>query len=221
MGLSDDPTKSLAVLGGLSVLFLMATEYEYGEHLRSRILPLMTGVGPVESAVETAAVLAALKTSGRLPGLMVMLGSAGSRTLEHAKVYQATSVSYRDMDFSPLGIEKGITPFIGEPAVIPLPFRVPGIPEATISTGGQIVTGTMYDAIAADMVDMESFAVVRAGARFGVPVIILRGISDGREELSKFEHWTEFLHVVDENLATALDNLFAFALGGGLNGLRT
>jgi adenosylhomocysteine nucleosidase len=214
--LPNDPTRSLAAIGGISVLFLMATEYEYGPHLRSRISPLMTGVGPVESAAATAAALGALDRANKLPGLIVMLGSAGSRTLEHAKVYQASSVAYRDMDCSPLGFEKGVTPFIEQPAVIPLPLRIPGVPEASISTGAQIVSGDMYGAIAADMVDMESFAVVRAGTQFNVPCIVLRGISDGRGELSKFEHWTEYLHIVDEHLAAAVDRLFSFALDGGL-----
>jgi adenosylhomocysteine nucleosidase len=214
--LPADPTKSLAVLGGVSVLFLMATEYEYGPHLRQRISPLMTGVGPVEAAAAVAAALGSLDRANKLPGLIVLLGSAGSRTLEHAKVYQASHVSYRDMDCSPLGFEKGVTPFIEQPAVIPIPLQIPGVPEASVSTGAQIVAGEMYQAIPADMVDMESFAVMRAGAYFGVPSIILRGISDGRGELSKFEHWTEYLHVVDEHLAAAVDRLFAFALDGGL-----
>lgn len=42
------------------------------------------------------------------------------------------------------------------------------------------------------------------------------GISDGRGELSKFEDWTEYLHVVDENLAKAVDLFFEFALSGAL-----
>lgn len=211
-----DPTRSLAAIGGISVLFLMATEYEYGRHLQSRISPLMTGIGPVESAAATAAAIGSLARAGKLPGLVVLLGSAGSRTLEHAKVYQAASVSYRDMDCSPLGFEKGVTPFTDQPAVIPLPLRIPGVPEASVSTGAQIVAGAMYDAIPADMVDMESYAVVRAAARFNVPSIVLRGISDGRGEMSRFEHWTEYLHVVDQHLAAAVDRLFAWALEGGL-----
>ncbi len=169
-----DPTRSLAAIGGISVLFLMATEYEYGPHLRSRISPLMTGVGPVEAAAGTAAALGALQHAGKKPGLVVTLGSAGSRRLEHAQVYQASSVSYRDMDCSPLGFEKGVTPFIEQPAVIEIPLQIPGIPAASISSGAKIVAGTMYDEIAADMVDMETFSVVRAGAHFGVPVISLR-----------------------------------------------
>ena len=35
------------------------------------------------------------------PDLVVSLGSAGSRTLEQTEIYQAVSVSYRDIDASP------------------------------------------------------------------------------------------------------------------------
>ena len=38
-------------LAGRRVLFVMAVDAEYGEHLRRRITPLMTGVGPVEAAL--------------------------------------------------------------------------------------------------------------------------------------------------------------------------
>jgi len=55
------------------------------------------------------------------------------------------------------------------------------------------------------MVDMESFAVYRAAARFGVPMVGLRGISDGRDELTGLHDWTEYLHVIDEKLAAALE----------------
>lgn len=41
------PTKKIA---GKSILFVMAVDAEYGPHLKSRITPLMTGVGPVEAA---------------------------------------------------------------------------------------------------------------------------------------------------------------------------
>ena len=64
------------------------------------------------------------------------LGSAGSRALEQTEIYQAVFVSYRDMDASPLGFEKGVTPFLDLPAIVPLPLRMPGVKEATLSTGG-------------------------------------------------------------------------------------
>jgi len=197
----------LTALGGRDILFAMAADAEYGPHLKKRFVPFMTGVGPVEAAVELSAALTGLAARGRLPDLVVSLGSAGSRALEQTEIYQATSVAYRDMDASPLGFEAGVTPFLDLPATLPLPLRIPGIREATLSTGADIVSGAAYDAIAADMVDMESYACLRACMRFDVPLVVLRGISDGKAELHHVDDWTEYLHVIDEKLAAAVDRL--------------
>lgn len=194
----------LVDIAGTRVLFVMAVAAEYGEHLRERFNPLFIGVGPVEAAINTTAAL----ISDR-PDLVVSLGSAGSRALEQGKVYQATSVSYRDMDASPLGFEKGCTPFLDLPADIALPYEISGVTAGRLSTGANIVSGAAYDAIDADMVDMESFSVVRACMERGVPAICLRGISDGADELHHYDDWAQYLHVVDENLASAVDNLRA------------
>jgi adenosylhomocysteine nucleosidase len=187
----------------MSILYLMAAEPEYGPHLRARIHPTMIGVGPVEAAVNTTRVLADLKSTP--PRLVVSLGSAGSATLEQCGVYQAVSVLYRDMDASALGFPKGITPFLDLPPTLPLEPLVPGLKPATLSTGANIVSGAAYDAIAEDMVDMETFAVLRACQSFGVPLLALRGISDGKAELSQLADWTQYLHIIDEKLAVAVD----------------
>ena len=200
-------TFDLKYAGGHSILFVMAVDAEYGPALRSRIQPLMTGVGPVEAAIMLSRELTRLEASGKLPDLVVSLGSAGSRNLEQTEIYQVSSVAYRDMDASPLGFEKGRTPFLDHPAVMPLPLRIPGIPEASLSTGGNIISGAAYDRVAADMVDMETFAVLRCCQLFGAPLIGLRGISDGKEELRHVGDWTEYLHVIDEKLAGAVDRL--------------
>ncbi|MCB1420933.1 MAG: 5'-methylthioadenosine/S-adenosylhomocysteine nucleosidase [Nitratireductor sp.] len=197
----------LQQVSGKSILFVMAAEAEYGEHLRQRFTPLITGVGPVEAAVELAAALGRLKHEDMLPDLVVSLGSAGSAKLPQTEVYQASSVSYRDMDASPLGFEKGITPFLDLPAVVELTIQVPGIASASLSTGANIVSGAAYEAIDADMVDMESFAVLRACMAFNIPMIGLRGISDGAEELAHVDDWTQYLHIVDEKLAGAVDRI--------------
>ena len=99
-------------VAGKSVLFVMAVDAEYGPHLRRLFTPFMTGVGPVEAGVALSAELSRLKAENTLPDLVVSLGSAGSRTLEQTEIYQAVSVSYRDMDASALGFEKGATPFL-------------------------------------------------------------------------------------------------------------
>lgn len=200
-------------LGGHSVLFVMAADAEYGPHLRARITPLMTGVGPVEGGVALAASLA---TMTKKPALIVSLGSAGSNSLKQAEVYQVASVTYRDMDASPLGFEKGRTPFIDLPARVDLPHDIPGLPKASLSTGGNIISGPAYADIAEDMVDMETFAHLRAAMRFDVPLIGLRGISDGNEALQKLADWTQYLPIIDEKLAYAVDRLAAALEAGSL-----
>lgn len=201
---------------GKRILFVMAAEAEYGPHLRRLFTPLMTGVGPVESAVVTASTLAHLQRAGALPDLVVSLGSAGSRLLAQTDVYQVSRVSYRDMDASALGFEKGRTPFLDLPATIELPLRIPGVGEASLSTGANIVSGAAYDAIDADMVDMETFAVLRATAASNVPLIGLRGISDGAAELHHVDNWTEYLHIVDEKLADAVEHMISALQEGNI-----
>ena len=205
----------LELIAGKRVLFAMAAEAEYGPHLRKRFTPLMTGVGPVEAAVVVASTLSRLQAEHIPPDLVVSLGSAGSARLEQAQVYQAVSVSYRDMDASPLGFPKGQTPFLDLPETVPLPIRIPGIAGASLSTGANIVSGAAYAAIGADMVDMETFAVLRACQHSGVPLVALRGISDGARELRHVSDWTEYLHVIDERLALAVDRLESFIADGG------
>ncbi|MGB8819448.1 MAG: 5'-methylthioadenosine/S-adenosylhomocysteine nucleosidase [Rhizobiaceae bacterium] len=201
--------------GSTRILFVMAAEPEYGPHLRARFEPLMTGVGPVESAMGLAGFLGERKAANDLPALIVSLGSAGSRSLEQTEICQASSVSYRDMDASPLGFEKGRTPFLDLPVVLPLEPHIPGIKQASLSTGANIVSGAAYDAIDAEMVDMETYAQKRVAMHFDIPLIGLRGISDGKAELRHVDDWTEYLHVIDEKLAGAVD-LIVSSLGAGL-----
>lgn len=198
---------ALSRFGPASALCVMAVEPEYGPALRARIRPLITGVGPVEAAAAVGHALAELRVAGASPDLVICLGSAGSRTLDHARVYCVSHVSYRDMDAAVLGFPKGETPFLPGSAVLPLVDGPPSLPRAGLATGASVVSGAGYDAVDADMVDMETFAVVRAAARFGVPVLGLRGVSDGRGDLTDLSHWTDALAEIDLRLAEALDLL--------------
>ena len=188
----------------LPILFVMAAQPEYGPALRARIQPLMTGIGPIEAAVQ---LIAALARMDRLPRLIVSLGSAGSARLAQTEVYQVGAVAWRDMDASALGFARGCTPLLDLPRVIDLPHRIPGLPVASLSTGADIVSGPAYAAIEEDMVDMETFAHLRAAQNFGVPLIGLRGISDGAADLGGMDDWTRYLQVIDGKLAAAVDLL--------------
>ncbi len=190
-------------IGGRRVAFVMATDHEYGPCLAERFVPLITGVGPVEAAIGTTQALAGM---AELPELVVSIGSAGSRRLPLGSIWQVASVSWRDMDATRIGVAKGVTPFSDHPAEMPLATPLDW-PVARLSTGANIVGGSYYDAIDADMVDMETFAVLRACQRFGVPVMGLRGVSDGPGELEALGGWTAMLGVLDERLAVAVDRL--------------
>ncbi|MCR6634702.1 5'-methylthioadenosine/S-adenosylhomocysteine nucleosidase [Devosia sp.] len=199
----------------MTILYLMAAKAEFGPHLAARIQPVMIGIGPVEAAVSTTRALMERRDS--LPKLVVCLGSGGSNRLEQLGVYQAISVSYRDMDASALGFPRGVTPLTDLPPTLDLVPAIAGLVPATLSTGGNVVTGAAYDTVAEDMVDMETFAVKRACQAFGVPLLGLRGISDGAETVSRIEDWTQYLHIVDERLAEAVDLVKAAYAAGEID----
>lgn len=198
------------------LLYVMAAPQEYGPALKARISPLMTGVGPVEAAISVTLALAGLEAQDRLPQLVVSLGSAGSNRLPQLEIFQASEISYRDMDATALGFAPGETPFLGLPAALAPGMVIPGIPEATLSTGANIVSGRAYERIGSDMVDMESYAVLRACQQFKLPLVVLRGISDGAEELREIGDWTRYLHIIDERLAAAVDRLEQAVAAGTL-----
>ena len=194
------------MIGGQRMLFVMATDHEYGPALRARIDPLITGVGVVEAAAVTAATLAGLAEP---PDLVVSLGSAGSRRKPLGEVFQISHVSWRDMDASPLGFPRGVTPFLDVAPVQRLVTPLTNWPTATLSTGSDIVSGDAYDRIDTDLVDMETWAILRVCQRAGVPLMGLRGVSDGPGELDSIHGWTELLDLLDERLAAAVDALAA------------
>ena len=89
--------------GVADLLYVMATELEYGAELRSRISPLICGVGPIEAAASVTERLTRLAVDDKLPLMVVLLGSSGSAELEQCGLYQASSVSWRDVDATALG----------------------------------------------------------------------------------------------------------------------
>ena len=201
----------LKSVGDKSLLYVMATDAEYGSELKQHFAPLICGVGPVEAALNTAKFFA-----GSKPDCVVSLGSAGSNRLEQAHVYQVSHVSYRDMDASAFGFEKGVTPFADFPATIELSPTSAKLTQASLSTGANVVAGDAYSAVDADMVDMETWSIKRVCMDFGIPLIGLRGISDGAEPVSEYSDWTRFLDVIDQRLAEAVSTIEADIASGTL-----
>src|SRR5690606_41717316 len=81
----------MTTLGGRRRLFVMADQTEYGPHLQQRFIPLLTGIGPVEAAVQLTTALTMLAARDERPVLVVSMGSAVRRWLEQTVNYQARS----------------------------------------------------------------------------------------------------------------------------------
>jgi adenosylhomocysteine nucleosidase len=195
------------IVDGISILTLIAAQEEYGVALKA-IIPdaKIIGVGPIESAFNTTKILMSLGHQNMLPDIIFSVGTAGSAILDQAELYQISSVTYRDMDCRVFGFEKGVTPFVNYPAEIQLPVLFDDIPTANLSSGAMIIAKQAealisFKDIPEDCVDMETYSIARIGYDFKIPVIGLRGISDGKENVIGIKSWENYLSFIDEKIS--------------------
>lgn len=195
------------IIDGISILTLVAAQSEYGQQMANyAINPEFIGVGPIEATFNTTKILMQKQFDHRLPDIIFSVGTAGSHYLKQSELYQISSVSYRDMNAVAFGFEKGVTPFANYPATFNLPILFNDMPTASIATGASIInkqgcSGISFADIHADCVDMETYAIARVAYGFNIPVIGLRGISDGNENSNGIASWEEYLHIIDEKIA--------------------
>jgi adenosylhomocysteine nucleosidase len=204
---------------GVTALVVMATEHECGAHLKQLgIKPLITGVGPVQAAIELTHALVQLIDAqpSRRPDVIINLGSAGSATLEQGAVYRVARSHYRDMDASAFGFARGQTPFSPHPGTVEAAPIMPDFPCASCSSGANVVSD--HGITGADLADMEYSALNEVAMRFGIALIGFKGISDGKKPLTgELVQWTELLPVIDRNLAVAIASLKTRIAQGEIN----
>lgn len=153
---------------------------------RPHVEMLVTGVGPVEAASETARALATA------PPQIVINAGIGGGFRGRAGVGEALAIAREHL--AELGLEDG-RPMPALPGGVTLVDRVesdPGLIAAARRAGLRVGTGLTVAAVTtslaratalaarfdADVETMEGFAVLRAAAAAGVPAIELRGISN-------------------------------------------
>jgi adenosylhomocysteine nucleosidase len=195
------------IINGISILTVIAAQSEYGVKMTELgINPEFIGVGPLEAAFRTTQILTQKQFNNTLPDVIFSVGTAGSNSLKQAHLYQINSVSYRDMNAVAFGFDKGVTPFADYPAIFKMPVLFPDMPTASIATGASVINkqgcaGITFDDIDADCVDMETYSVARVAYAFNIPIIGLRGISDGKENSQGIASWEEYLHIIDVKIA--------------------
>ncbi|MDP9793270.1 adenosylhomocysteine nucleosidase [Catenuloplanes nepalensis] len=146
----------------------MAIDLE-AEHLGTDLPVLFTGMGKVNAAVSVAAALA----SGPRPSEIINLGTAGALRGGLSGTHVAGTVIQHDFDEETLFRLTGV---LSSP-----PLTVGAEDAVTLATGDSFIADDAVRARLAEraaLVDMEGYAVAAAARAAGVPVRLVKHVSD-------------------------------------------
>jgi adenosylhomocysteine nucleosidase len=160
---------------------------------------LHTGIGKMNAAYALTRVLHAQR-----PGLVINMGTAGSRKHKGGTIVNCTSFIQRDMDVTLLGFEKFQTPFSTDPVVIQYGQIIDGLPQGVCGTGDSFDSSEAAGAF--DVVDMEAYALAVICQREAIPFLCLKYVSDGADGDAGTD-WNEALHRTAEKLKEALGRI--------------
>ncbi|GAA4564174.1 nucleosidase [Planotetraspora kaengkrachanensis] len=152
-------------------LLVLAVRQE-AQFLDGGLPVLLTGIGKVNAASALAGVLA----RGPLPSSVINLGTAGALRSGWTGTHVVSTVFQHDLDTDVL---RSLT---GETYGAPLTLAGDG---PVLATGDSFVADdAARDALAAraDLVDMEGYAVASAAHQAGVPIRLVKHISDDAGE---------------------------------------
>lgn len=125
-----------------------------------------SGIGKVNAAALTARLIERMR-----PNRIINMGTAGGITVGPG-LWRATRFVQRDMQCSGLGCRPGETPFESTPVVLDL-----GGQGLTCSTGDNFVTDPNLG-VAADLVDMEAYAIAKVCWQQGVIFECYKWVTD-------------------------------------------
>jgi adenosylhomocysteine nucleosidase len=183
----------------LKPLIVMALPQESrGQLERAGATVLYTGVGKVNAAASLARRLAELRCRGSSPGLVVNLGTAGSRSVAAHSLVACNRFTQRDMDVSGLGFARGVTPFDPAPATIEFPPVFAQLPQLICSTADSFATH--LHEVDGDIVDMEAFALARVCIGEQIPFACAKYVTDGADSDSA-SHWEAALEAAAHSFA--------------------
>ena len=171
----------VGTLSPSSTLIVVALEQE-AHHFVVDHPVLVTGVGKVRAAIAVSRLLA----SGSLPAQIVNVGTAGGLRPGVEGTHEVCRVVQHDYDGESVLAVTGRAD--GPP--LDLPVSSAGL---VLATGDRFVAGgPERDRIAqvADLVDMEGYAVAAAARAAGIPVRLVKHVSDQADEAAG-RTWTE------------------------------
>ncbi|GLY17059.1 nucleosidase [Kineosporia sp. NBRC 101677] len=170
---------------------LVVAVAEEAQFLDGRLPVLITGIGKINT---TGAVLGAV-AGGPRPASLINLGTAGALRPGLHGLHEISTVVQHDLDTDLL------LRLTGNTYGAPIHLSAPG--DITLASGDTFVAdGAQRDALAqrAHLVDMEGYAVAAAAQRLGLPVRLIKQVSDDADENST-RTWPETVAACAQVLA--------------------
>lgn len=155
-------------------LYVSATREE-AAHLPAGTPVLVTGIGTINCTLALCRAIAENR-----PGRIINLGTAGALRDGLSGVFEITAVHQHDFS------DELISRMTGGPVPNEVALdAVTGLPTARLATGDAFISDSATRARLAgraDLVDMEGYAVARVGQAHGIPVTLLKQVSDSADE---------------------------------------
>lgn len=172
-------------------LVVIALEEE-AAYLGERLPVLLTGVGKVNAAVTVSAVLATAR-----PSAVVNVGTAGAARAGWTGIHEVSRVIQHDLDDVVL---YGLTGRSFAP-----PIDLSG--EGPVLATGDVFVSSAVDrervGAVAHLADMEGYAVAAAARSAGVPVRLVKHVSDAADDEAA-RSWTDSVDDAARQLAAWL-----------------
>lgn len=165
-------------MSGLLVVMALREESQ-GEFERAGVPVLYTGVGKVNAAHALTRRLAELRAGGAAMPHVVNFGTAGSNVHPTGTLLCCRAFEQRDMDVTPLGFARGVTPYDESPALIEHGVVIEGLPVGVCSTADSFETGG--HTVAADVMDMEAYALAKVCWLEQVKFSSVKYVTDGAD----------------------------------------
>lgn len=167
---------------------------EEAPRLAQREDVFFTGIGKVNAAAVTAELIERYR-----PQRIINFGTAGGITVGSG-LHLVTKFVQRDMQCFKLGCVPGQTPY--ESGGVVLDISNAGL---TCSTGDNFVTDPNLE-IAADLVDMEAYAIAKTCVRRGVNFVCYKFVSDQANETA-YQDWSKMVEAGEQHYIRQLVKL--------------
>jgi adenosylhomocysteine nucleosidase len=170
-----------------SFLLVFAMELESQSLFESEEV-IYTGIGKINATFTLTQKLTQLQSQGKMPQRVINFGSCGSQFFNRHSLVEVAEFHQVDMDVSPLGVPKGVTPFDKWGGALTTDSFLTSLPRARCETAD--LFQTQLSGTETTIVEMEAYALAKVCLKLNVPFTAIKHVTDGADG-SAHEAWAE------------------------------